>query len=51
MRKTFPNENQIQELAENFFTSKPAEFYSKGIKELPGKWQQIIPNNSEYIIE
>ena len=27
------------------------EFYAKGIKELPDKWQQVIENNGEYIID
>ena len=34
-----------------FFTLKPAEFYAKGIKELPDKWQQVIANDGKYIID
>lgn len=32
------------------FTSKPAEFYAKGIEGLPNTWQQVIVNHGEYII-
>ena len=42
MGTNFSNEDQVREFVENFFTSKPAEFYAKGIEELPDKWQQVI---------
>ena len=35
----------------NFMNSKPAEIYSSGINKLPGKWQEVIQNNGEYIID
>lgn len=47
MGKDFSNEQQIQ----NIFTSKPAEVYSKDPEKLPVKWQKVIENNREYIIE
>jgi len=31
--------------------SKPVEFYAKGIKDFPDKWQQVIENDGEYIID
>lgn len=53
MGKSFSNEKQIQDFVKkpSAIKTKPAEFYSKGIEELPGEWQQVIANNSEYIIE
>ena len=51
MGTNFSNEDQVREFVENFFTSKPAEFYAKGIEELPDKWQQVIANDGEYIID
>lgn len=35
--KLVSNGRQIQDFPENIFASKPAELYSKGIKELPDK--------------
>ena len=51
MGTNFSNEDQVREFVENFFTSKLAEFYAKGIEELPDKWQQVIANDGEYIID
>ena len=51
METNFCNEDQVQEFVKNFFTSKPAAFYTKGIEELPDKWQQVIANDGEYIID
>lgn len=45
--KFISNENQMQELIENFLTSKPAEFFSKSIDEVPGKRQQVNATNRE----
>ena len=50
METNFCNEDQVQEFVKNFFTSKSAEFYTKGIEELPDKWQQVIANDGEYIL-
>ena len=30
---------------------KPAEFYAKGIEELSDKWQHVIANDGEYIMD
>ena len=46
----FSNEDQVREFVENFFRSKPPEFYAKEIEELPNKWQKVIANDGEYII-
>lgn len=45
--KFISNENQMQELIENFLTSKLAEFFSNSIEEVPGKRQQVNVNNGE----
>ena len=36
---------------ENFLSSKPAEFYVRGINDLPDKWQEVIQNNGVYDID
>ena len=51
MWKNFGNEDQVREFVENFFMSKAVEFYAKGMEELPDKWQQVIANDGEYIID
>ena len=51
MGTNFSNEDQAREFFENLFTSKPAEFYAKGIEELPDTCQQVIANDGEYIID
>lgn len=48
--KTFCHENQIQEFFGIIFNRKKG-FYSKGIEELPDKWQDTLANNGKYIIE
>ena len=41
----------MKTLAENFVSSKPAEFYLTGINKLPDKWQGVIQNNDKYTID
>lgn len=50
-REFSPKRNEIQESAEDLFTSKLAEFFSKCNEELPAKWQEHIANNGGYITE
>ena len=50
MGTNFSNEDQVRGFVKNFFTSKLAE-YAKAIEELPDKWQQVIANDGEYIID
>ena len=44
-------EDQVKMFVERLFSSKPEEFFLNGIKKLPGKWQEVIWNNGEYIID
>ena len=43
----FSQGNKVKEFGENFLSSKPAEFYLRGISKLLGKFQ----NNGEYSID
>lgn len=36
---------------ENIFIQKPTEFYSKDIKQMLAKWQNVTTNDGEYIIK
>lgn len=43
--------SRFKNFSKNIFTSKPVVFYWKGIEEMPDDWQEVIPNNDEYIIQ
>ena len=51
MTKKCSQKDQIKTFVENFFSSKAAEFYLRGTNKLPDKWQEVIQNNGEYIID
>ena len=44
-------EDKLKTLVENLLISKPAEFYLRGIIELPYRWQEVIQTHSEYTID
>ncbi|GFV62528.1 histone-lysine N-methyltransferase SETMAR [Trichonephila clavipes] len=48
--KPFSSEEQITQAVENFSQSKPATFYKEGTYKLPGRWEKIIDNGGEYVI-
>lgn len=48
--KTFNSEEQVRQAVENFFQSKPTTFYKEGIDKLPGRWEKVIQNSGDYII-
>ena len=45
----FDDEDELNQWLENFFDSKPEQFYRDGIMKLPGKWQ-VIDNDSDYFL-
>lgn len=47
----FENETQLKEFLDTFFKSKSAEFYERGIKSLPVRWQHVIDKEGRYIDE
>jgi len=34
-----------------FFNNKPQKFYTVGIMKLPKKWQNVIDNNGQYVLD
>ncbi|CAK9820139.1 Histone-lysine N-methyltransferase SETMAR [Anthophora quadrimaculata] len=48
--KTVNSEEQVRQAVENFFQYKSTTFYKKGIDKLPGRWEKVIDNSGEYII-
>lgn len=49
--KRYDSEEDIKTDLDGFFSSKPEEFYRKGIYDLPTRWQQVMASNGEYIID
>lgn len=45
--KTFEN---LKKWLNNFFDTKPANFYQNGIKKLIERWEQIVNNNGEQLL-
>ena len=46
--KRFDSIEEMQESLEEFFDSKDADFYRRGIEKLPEKWQEVIEVDGEY---
>ena len=36
---------------EQFFVENDKKFWEDGIMKLPGKWQKVVEQNSEYIVQ
>lgn len=49
--KIFESTREVEAALWEFFSSKPEEFYLRGIELLPERWQTIIGNNGEYIVD
>ena len=49
--KTFASENLIKQHLDKFLAEKDGKFYERGIMKLPRKWQKIIEQNGQYIID
>ena len=48
---SFNNDAALQNWLDDFFTSKPPDFFRRGIEKLPERWESIINNAGEYIID
>jgi hypothetical protein len=46
--KRFENIEQMQESLEEFFDSRDADFYRRGIEKLPEKWQEVTDIDGDY---
>jgi hypothetical protein len=45
------NNTQLQNWIDNFFTAKEADFFKRGIENLPERWEAVVNNKEEYIID
>jgi hypothetical protein len=42
---------EYQNWLDDFSTAKPADFLKSGIKNLPERWEIVVSNGGEYIID
>ena len=49
--KTFDSNEAIKNELIQFFASKNQTFYGNGIKKLTKRWQKVIEQNGQYIID
>jgi hypothetical protein len=50
-RVFFNNDAELQNWLDEFFTAKPADFFKRGIENLPERWEAVVNNEEEYIID
>jgi hypothetical protein len=50
-RNKFNSDGAVQIAFKDFIDSRPNSFFSKGINELPMRWQNCINNNGSYFDE
>ena len=48
---TFNNEEDLENWLNNFFESRPADFWQRGIDKLVERWEEVVGNSGEYIID
>jgi histone-lysine N-methyltransferase SETMAR len=48
---SFNNDAELQNWLDDFFTAKPAGFFKRGIENLPERWEAVVSNGGEYIID
>jgi hypothetical protein len=47
---SFSNDAELQNWLD-FFTAKSANFVKRGIKNLPRRWEEVVNNGGEYMID
>lgn len=45
----FGDRVEVENWLRDFFAAQPKNFWEKGIRALPNKWQRIIDNNGDYL--
>jgi hypothetical protein len=44
---SFNNDSELQDWLDEFFTTKPADFFKRGIESLPERWGAIVNNGGD----
>jgi hypothetical protein len=48
---SFNNNAELQNWLTDFFMANPADFFKGGIESLPERWEAVMNNGGEYIID
>jgi histone-lysine N-methyltransferase SETMAR len=48
---SFNNDAELHDRLDDFFTAKPADFFKRCIENLPKRWEAVVNNGGEYIID
>ncbi|KAK6732476.1 hypothetical protein RB195_016701 [Necator americanus] len=48
---TFDNNEDLENWLNNFFESRPGGFWQNGINKLVERWEQVVNNDGEYIVD
>jgi hypothetical protein len=48
---SFHNDAELQNWLDDFFKAKQADFVKRGIGNLSGRWEAVVNNGGEYIID
>jgi hypothetical protein len=48
---SFNNDAELQNWLDDFFTAVPADFFKRGIENLPQRWEAVVNNGGGYIID
>jgi hypothetical protein len=46
---SFNNDAELQNWLDDFFTAKPADFFKRGIGNLPERWEAVVNNRANII--
>ena len=49
--KTFINYDDLKTAVTNFFALQSLEFWTKGIEDLPNRWEKVINCDGDYITD
>lgn len=49
--RVFEDRDEAKTYIDDFFNSKPAEFYRKGIHSLVDRWRWVVDNDGQYYID
>jgi histone-lysine N-methyltransferase SETMAR len=49
--KKFDTLEALKKHLDQFFSEKPQNFYEDGIMKLPERWQKVIDQNGQYIVD
>ena len=49
--KNFDSLEDCNRHLEQFFAQKDKKFWENGIMKLPGKWQKVVEQNNEYVVQ